>query len=977
MSDVFRKGSELLEKANERDLRSIASTQRSTREKAINSIIKPLDPLSKDDMAVFQTLPIEFLKRGDIIGAVWFIETVGKLGNSIDWSVVIEVIHKVIAERETCINQGDEESEKVMMKVLNSLFRMAIKHPHYKENEELYILMGNIEEIIENPYGAIKQYDVAIGLGSIEGYIASANTYESLGRDDMSVIILSSGYSIFKDIKILGRLISAYCKVGEKQKAMEYYCKLKEIEKDSIPPFIIYKGTIENDDELLELELIFIDYIKQGLYIPLESLHRLSISAGHYVADGAHRESQILDDLNKKDFEKWSDIDGTNYIESFQKRLFYMQIDCITLGNHRYIEYYLRDVLNFGIEGSPARRAILEDYYARFFSREVIDQVLHKDGNDNDVSDIEDQKNSEKSIGGYVIEKNKNGIRVNNVFESLSLHVSRIGEIFFNPCFYDIQHEQISTILCESAKLAFQYDDQLQSNIDDSFAILKNNSDYYYSLPLSTREGYESFINEFDTKYGVFFRRHIQNYAYSTNSQGIKYPESFYEYPDISYLFWIEKLLAGRFPTDNAEKIDEIVQQFKLDSVNIQEALIFGSLIKDLSIEYAVAYLVNYPHMLDVPQALYMVTDGLRSMDSRTRNECIRDLHILTQEEYGAEGFFEHIQVTFNDIDKSDPTLEDTEYMFLTRGNTAILEKKEKDLSILSFHTASQFGGVEGLYQAGESLMEIGEYEKALSLFQQALLQDDSITIMTGIINCSIISGRFDLAQQYINHSITKGYEIGNYIFAFHLFQGNNKEALLQMIPLIKSRSDIIDRPEGLFVLLKETLKQILNDDYTYNPLHAELQIFASFVHQNIIFSGIEADPEGILQHWNYISEHLRMLDGNELHSTIENVLSVFTGELPDEADMSDKSIAYIHVHADNCHKSLLSLLKSAQNEKNAEAVEKLLYILNNLCELVAQLLSHFPHSDNYVLGWRRGITLIAEKGVPDYMVQKMPGTIQ
>jgi hypothetical protein len=63
MSDIIRRSVELLDIANERDLRSIASTQRSTREKAINSIIKPLDPLSKDDMAVFQTLPLEFLNR--------------------------------------------------------------------------------------------------------------------------------------------------------------------------------------------------------------------------------------------------------------------------------------------------------------------------------------------------------------------------------------------------------------------------------------------------------------------------------------------------------------------------------------------------------------------------------------------------------------------------------------------------------------------------------------------------------------------------------------------------------------------------------------------------------------------------------------------------------------------------------------------------------------------------------------------------
>jgi hypothetical protein len=48
-------------------------------------------------------------------------------------------------------------------------------------------------------------------------------------------------------------------------------------------------------------------------------------------------------------------------------------------------------------------------------------------------------------------------------------------------------------------------------------------------------------------------------------------------------------------------------------------------------------------------------------MDSKNRNIAIRDLHKICQEEYGAPGFFEHVNTSFEDIAKAIELPEETE----------------------------------------------------------------------------------------------------------------------------------------------------------------------------------------------------------------------------------------------------------------------------------------------------------------------------
>ena len=102
--------------------------------------------------------------------------------------------------------------------------------------------------------------------------------------------------------------------------------------------------------------------------------------------------------------------------------------------------------------------------------------------------------------------------------------------------------------------------------------------------------------------------------------------------------------------------------------------------------------------MLDVPEALYIVTRGLCYMEVKDRNDWIKYLHGRIKTDYASRGFFDHIRNVFDDISKNNPSDTDTECILLTNGNIAILKRKETNKSqmdtraILSFRAAGQYG---------------------------------------------------------------------------------------------------------------------------------------------------------------------------------------------------------------------------------------------------------------------------------------------
>lgn len=132
--------------------------------------------------------------------AIWYIETIWKLGNSISFEVLTQVVEKAISERIECEELNDDESLYAIDSSIFSLFRMAKNHSELWSYPNLNFLIWYYEESRWNSHEAITYYDRVIESGNVDGYLASARVYEQLWRYDSSEIMLSRGYGLHKDL---------------------------------------------------------------------------------------------------------------------------------------------------------------------------------------------------------------------------------------------------------------------------------------------------------------------------------------------------------------------------------------------------------------------------------------------------------------------------------------------------------------------------------------------------------------------------------------------------------------------------------------------------------------------------------------------------------------------------------------------------------------------------------------------------------
>lgn len=68
----------------------------------------------------------------------------------------------------------------------------------------------------------------------------------------------------------------------------------------------------------------------------------------------------------------------------------------------------------------------------------------------------------------------------------------------------------ITPLLVDCEKLGDFYDEEIDLERIQSLVPLKQMHDYYNTLRPDTREDYEMFLHEFDEKYGMYYRKHIQ-----------------------------------------------------------------------------------------------------------------------------------------------------------------------------------------------------------------------------------------------------------------------------------------------------------------------------------------------------------------------------------------------------------------------------------------------------------------------------------
>ena len=87
---------------------------------------------------------------------------------------------------------------------------------------------------------------------------------------------------------------------------------------------------------------------------------------------------------------------------------------------------------------------------------------------------------------------------------------------------------------------------QSEEDEDDhsiSLANLRSLEDYYISLRPRIRMIHEQMTMEFDEKYGIYYRKHLQSMALNLEEVEEKYLSTLKENPEVAFIFWVETIL--------------------------------------------------------------------------------------------------------------------------------------------------------------------------------------------------------------------------------------------------------------------------------------------------------------------------------------------------------------------------------------------------------------------------------------------------
>lgn len=952
----------------------IASTRRDTRERAIGTLTGSLNPLSEIDKTIYQAIPLEIAKRGDIVAAIWYIETIGNLWQPISIEVFWSIFQDAIFERNTCMENDEALAIQVIDKSIDSLFRMALKHPELREDGRLYMMFWKYQEIQWDNFKAIEYYNSASSYQHNHAYIALALIYEKMGALDMSMSILGIGYQLSGDIELLSEMVRLSCKMWDTTWALNLYWELQKKIKDknTVKPFIFYKWFVENEEDLASMEEALARALTQKNFVPTDDIVKLTVSASKYLETEIRKENKSIIEVNGIESSKWGDTEYHIYNRAIVRRLWLMQIDILTLWDDRYLKRYLGDIHKL-LDGTPNAQELLWIFFDRHFSSKILIERhsrmrAQQEKDDKNMQAANKKEDRKKEIGRYIKDDDiEEGDKI-PFYESVSMHVASVWELFHHPEFYEVHNWVMRDILTRSARLKWEYDEEFENNITSAIWYLADETHYYLWLRSHVAKSYNEFVEQFDLKYGMYYRRYIQSISIRSDISVESYPDILRENPEIALLFWTEKIINNTFPANDGEEIDQIVIEYWLDGLNMKNALLFWSLIFDVLNEYAIGYLADHPNMLDVPEAIYIITEWIRQMSSKDRNMTIRDLHKICQEQYDARGFFDHINVTFQEIAKiieseegneggeewvSD---EDKEIFLLARANIAILQRKPKIESLTRFAVAaSEFGSIEGFLQAGDSYKNKGEYDEAMHCYECAFNQEDTITNLVKILACTIENGRYDEAGKYIHIANERWYSIGNYILAFYLWQWKIEDAFRQMILMIRTKQKLIDVPKGLLDLLLSTLEFTNKIPDTGDFATENLKVQALYIRSCLITntSG-NHDSEIIMMHWQYCIALMDEYEWSELDRIVCSMLMPFTWEIDDLDRLDDPNmndpVEYIDTHAQWILVSMEMLFEAEKDEKKRE---KLWRQMNTIKTLTISALQRFKWSDKYITEWR------------------------
>ena len=160
----------------------------------------------------------------------------------------------------------------------------------------------------------------------------------------MASNIFQVAYHLTADERFVHRYIHSLFKEGKRDVSFEVYSRLKNSKKDVINPYIIYKGVIECDEDLDELELLITGYINEGSFHVSNELIKLLKSASEYLRNEISKVDSLIETINQLPEEEWTKALVDEYNAHVIRRLFLIQKHIIVIQSPEYLDEYLEDI---------------------------------------------------------------------------------------------------------------------------------------------------------------------------------------------------------------------------------------------------------------------------------------------------------------------------------------------------------------------------------------------------------------------------------------------------------------------------------------------------------------------------------------------------------------------------------------------------------------------------------------------------------
>ncbi len=982
--EILSKATTLIDSLWDETINNLSHQAVEKRQDAVNTILKKLNPQSNpEDNNILQSLPIAMLASDLHIGALYFLQSCISNGAYFDTAVIDATIWEISAKRAQCIMNGDNQAAEVILKILHQLYNIILADWEYQKKPGIYITIWADQERNKDTMSAIELYNEAMGLGSIDAYMYIASAYENQWSYAMSATILDSAYQLSGEIRFLHRLIHALCKSGKREEAYTYYLYLTSKSNSPMRPFIVYLEDVHNDSDLDAVSRLIIDYYSEWILDPSDSLASLAINSSVYIANEIEKESKIIGDLNAIFLDVWTDEHDTEYWRAISRRLYLMQTHIITLADPRYLGLYIEEMRRYTIDGNSRTQEMIRRFFTDSFSSAVLASY-------------------KQIIADATVD-----ITMMRLYESMRLHLVQISAIFSQHSFYETIRDEITPFIESCMRQEWILDEEFDDPDRENIQQLRRELSEYKTYSPTTRKFYDAYIEFFDKKYGMFYRRHLQllvrdnssvpaslrreyEQVFAENGQNhllardtvLSNMRIFLDYSDIALLFLIEKIIAGQDIIWEDETIDMVVEKYQLHSLTERDAILFVALLYERGESYddAMVYITSMPDILDVPQVLSMLTEWLRYMDDAQRADMLSRLDQMTETEYDAEDFFEQLEAMADDILNTDDSSEsDRAYMFLAIAHMKAIRWEDAHDIQTWFTTAGTHGLSQWYIASGDMSQEIGDFDEAIRLFALAHLAQPDVVSLRRLIGCLIGAARFDEARTYIDIALREGYNISGFIFAWHLYQWNVRQSIEQMVHIHQSDGDMdMTMPEGCMELLSENIDQLLVDTTSTRDAY-ELKILASYINISMIIESEELDPENYIVHIDYIESMMNSYGWDDLTIALYHIMWVLVSDidLDDKKSTTDKLTALLHIHFSHMHANIMRIHVNNRNKEDANGTEYSFNLINKFTWRAIAILRRFPDTESYLKIWRNGMNVLPTQHHLDHTIHTMPETVQ